>query len=88
MNFLGSHCGREYIAKNLPLAIFAVMTGVEEVGLENSEICSPINGCGCSLWWETCTHTAAEWKGNCSLGYMWGMAGRKLETERSEGLKT
>ena len=59
MNFLGSHCGREYIAKNLPRAIFAVMTGVEEVGLENLEICTPINGCGCSLWWET-THTAAE----------------------------
>lgn len=38
----------EYIAKNLPLAIFAVMTGVEEVGLEDLEIFSPINGCGCS----------------------------------------
>lgn len=31
---------------------------------------------------------AQEWKGTCSLGYMPGMAGRKLETESSGGLKT
>jgi hypothetical protein len=35
-------------------------TGAEEVGWEDSEIWSLINGRGCSLWQETGTHAAAE----------------------------
>lgn len=51
----------EYIAKHLPLAIFAMMTGVEEVGFRGARrSAAQLMAVVAHYGGETCIHTTAE----------------------------
>lgn len=61
LNFLGlmSPFRKKHFTEDLLLNV-SVPTGMERMGLGDLEIQGLIRGCGCSLWWEVCTHAGAK----------------------------